>query len=220
MRPCEARLGGALGVIALGALACGGTATSPGGAEPAATAATATREVALYFPGDDGRLHAEPRTLPSDSDPAGAVRGLLEALLRGPQTDGLWPPLELAPAAVPEGADTADADTADGDDTAGNLPPAAPKAPLAPGSVRIGPVYLLSGGTVVVDLEAAHPPAVGSREEQLILFSLVNTVLLNTPEAERLLFLWNGTQPYTFAGHLDTGHALVADRSLIGEPAT
>ncbi len=53
-----------------------------------------------------------------------------------------------------------------------------------------------------------------------MLYSLVNTVLLNTPEANRLVVLWNGRQPETFAGHIDTARPLAARPNLIAEPAT
>lgn len=214
-------------LVAIGTAACtGGDRDTNADRDPETTAevAIADREVALYFPGDDGRLHAEARTLPTESSPERNVRGLLDALLRGPQTDGLWRPLEPAPPIEPPPpADTpsngAGDDPATGESADDTSDQAAPDAgPPPSGTVRLGPVYLLAGGTVVVDFETREPPAVGSREERLILFSLVNTVLLNTPQADRLVFLWNGRQPTTFAGHLDTGEALVPNRSLIGEP--
>ncbi len=223
-------------LVVAGTLACtGDDPGTPTGSEqttPAETADT-TREVELYFPGSDGQLHAESRTLPVEDKPEDSVRGLLEALLLGPQTDNLWRPLSLAPtvdddliaAADPAGTvsgGTVSGGTVSGDEIAAQPAVITPVRPEPPpiGTVRLGPVYLLTGGTVVIDFEAQSPPAVGSREEQLILFSLVNTVLLNTEQAERLLILWNGSQPHTFAGHLDTGTALTPNRSLIGEPAS
>ncbi len=49
----------------------------------------------------------------------------------------------------------------------------------------------------------------------LTVYSLVNTVLLNTEGAERLVLLWNGQQPMTFAGHLNTARPLKANRDLV-----
>ncbi len=93
--------------------------------------------------------------------------------------------------------------------------------PPLPRSVAVGAVYLMDG-EVVLGLESPErrPPASGSQREMLAVYSLVNTVLLNVEGAERLVLLWNGRQPMTFAGHLDTARPLVANRALIArEPA-
>jgi hypothetical protein len=78
-------------------------------------------------------------------------------------------------------------------------------APLAE-EVGLGGVYLGSLGVVYVDLrsEQPHPPATGSRLERLIVGSLVESVLANLPELDGVVLLWNGVQPDSFAGHLDT----------------
>jgi hypothetical protein len=49
----------------------------------------------------------------------------------------------------------------------------------------------------------------------LSVYSLVDTVLLNVPEIEAMVLLWNGRQPQAFAGHVDTSLPLRADRDLI-----
>ncbi|MEM7357123.1 MAG: hypothetical protein AAF657_40285, partial [Acidobacteriota bacterium] len=59
------------------------------------------------------------------------------------------------------------------------------------------------------------PPASGSAREMLTIYSLVNSVLLNFEEVERLVLLWNGGQMRTFAGHMDTRRPLVANLDLI-----
>jgi spore germination protein GerM len=90
-----------------------------------------------------------------------------------------------------------------------------------PESVAVRTVYKLDG-EVVLDLESpdAAPPPSGSQREMLTVYSLVNTVLLNTEDADRLVLLWNGQQPETFAGHLDTARPLSANRGLIArDPA-
>jgi hypothetical protein len=166
------------------------------------------RVVDLYFPGADGRLHAERRQLPVQSVIEVAIADLVHALLTGPRSEGLWAPLTLAP--EPTATETADGET-EGE--------AISIGPPTEG-VRIEAVYMLADGTVVVDLASSAPPAVGTHQEAACLYSLVNTILLNTPEAARVSLLWNGLQPQTFAGHIDTARPLIADRSLIGEPTT
>ncbi|MCP3957115.1 MAG: GerMN domain-containing protein [bacterium] len=89
-------------------------------------------------------------------------------------------------------------------------------APL-PEGVTVRRVYLAER-TAFLDLqspEGAPPPPSGSRQEILTVYSVVNTVLLNFEEVEQLVLLWNGRQPRTFAGHLDTMRPLSANTDLI-----
>jgi hypothetical protein len=72
-------------------------------------------------------------------------------------------------------------------------------------------VLLLEDGTLVADLrsaESADPPSSGSTVETLRVYSLVHTLLRNIPEAKQVVLLWNGRQRPSFAGHVDTAHAL------------
>ena len=100
-------------------------------------------------------------------------------------------------------------------------PDAAGLQPPLPESVTVESVYLMDG-EVVLDLASPEdrPPPSGSEREMLTVYSLVNTVLLNTEGAERLVLLWNGRQPMTFAGHLNTARPLEANRGLVArEPS-
>jgi hypothetical protein len=146
----------------------------------------------LYFPGADGRLYAERRDLP-DGTPQERAQVLVEALLLGPA----------------QGA-------------ASGL-----QAPLPPGT-RIEKVYLL-GTTALLDLRPPEPAAsqtegpptpadarmrrlsYGSKQELLSLYSLVNTVVLGVEGVDEVQILWDGRQPETFAGHVDTTRPLAAD---------
>lgn len=89
--------------------------------------------------------------------------------------------------------------------------------PLLPRETTVGGVLVAEGVAYVnlVGKDGAQPPAIGSADERLILFSLVDTVVLNTPGVDRAVFLWNGNQRETFAGHYDTTRPLPADRSLL-----
>lgn len=92
--------------------------------------------------------------------------------------------------------------------------------PPLPDGVGLRKVYLGAESTVYLDLETADgspPPATGSSREMLTIYSLVNTVLLNFEEVDRLVLLWNGRQLNTFAGHLDTRRPLMANLDLIAQ---
>lgn len=89
--------------------------------------------------------------------------------------------------------------------------------PLPSGTTLSG-VDIGESGVVYIDLagEAGQPPPPsGSRQEMLMVYSLVDSVALNLEEVEQVVLLWNGTQPSTFAGHLDTTRPLVPDTSLL-----
>lgn len=134
----------------------------------------------LYFPSSGGMLTPEARQLTAGESPAARIRGILEALLAGPESAELAAPFAAAP--------------------------------------QVTTVYLSPDGTVYVDLkppEESPPLAMGSTEERQAVMSVVNTVVFNIPEAERVVLLWNGSQPTTFAGHLDTSMPLAPDPSLV-----
>lgn len=85
-----------------------------------------------------------------------------------------------------------------------------------PAGVVVGGVLLSPDGTAYIDLRwPSHeePPPSGSTEEIQRVYSVVDSVTLNVPQAQRVILLWNGVQRETFAGHLDLSRPLVADRS-------
>jgi spore germination protein GerM len=91
------------------------------------------------------------------------------------------------------------------------------RAPL-PAGVGIGSVVLLADGTVIVDLRSTErelPPQSGSQGERAMVYSLVDTVLLNVEASKRVALLWNGIQRESFSGHLDTTRPLAADTDLV-----
>lgn len=90
--------------------------------------------------------------------------------------------------------------------------------PPLPSGVEVAGVHLLADGVAYIDLTPpAEPGALswGSKREILAVYSLVDTIVLNFPEVEAVILLWNGQQQPTFAGHLDTTRPLVANRSLL-----
>lgn len=90
------------------------------------------------------------------------------------------------------------------------------EAPLPEGA-SVRKVYLAAEGVAYVDFESAEsaPPASGSQREMLTVYSLVNTVLLNFEELDRVVLLWNGRQLKTFAGHVNTMRPLAVNTDLI-----
>jgi hypothetical protein len=90
-------------------------------------------------------------------------------------------------------------------------------APL-PAAVGVADAFVDTQGVAYVDLGAkdqAEPPPSGSDLELLRVYSLVNTVLANEPRVRGVVLLWNGDQRPTFAGHVDTGSPLLANRRLV-----
>ena len=90
-------------------------------------------------------------------------------------------------------------------------------APLPEGTT-LGVTHLSDSAFLYVDLvstEHPRPPVSGSRMELTSVYSLVDSVLLNLPEVEAIVLLWNGRQLPTFAGHLDTSLPLRADADLV-----
>ena len=87
-----------------------------------------------------------------------------------------------------------------------------------PPEVTVGETFLAADGIAYVDLRSpAHPapPFQGSTAELLVLYSLVNSVVENVDGARSLVVLWNGRQPRTFGGHIDTSRPLLPDPSLV-----
>lgn len=90
--------------------------------------------------------------------------------------------------------------------------------PLFPKEVTVGSVLLGQDGTAYVDLrwpEQPDPPASGSTEEMQRVYAIVNSIVLNVPQASRVVLLWNGFQRESFSGHLDMSRPLSPDRTLI-----
>jgi hypothetical protein len=88
---------------------------------------------------------------------------------------------------------------------------------LFPEGVALAGVQLSQEGTAYVNLVwegHEEPPPSGSTEEMQRVYSLVNSIVTNVPEARRVTLLWNGLQRPTFAGHLDTSRPLAPLTSL------
>jgi len=87
-----------------------------------------------------------------------------------------------------------------------------------PEGVMLGSVQLGADGIAYLDLRwdgHPDPPSSGSMEEMQRIYSLVDSITANVPQATRLVLLWNGAQRETFSGHLDTSRPLLPDRTLV-----
>lgn len=92
--------------------------------------------------------------------------------------------------------------------------------PALPAGTRVASVFTAPGGTIFVDFTIPESPGkgLGSAEELLALYSIVNTMLLGDEDARFAVILINGRQRETFAGHFDTSRPLVPRPDLIREP--
>ena len=97
-----------------------------------------------------------------------------------------------------------------------NGPAAGRKLDTISRGTRLRAFFLLEDGTAVVDfsshLRDNHPG--GCRREQLTLFSVVNSLVLNEPAIERVKILIAGAEHETLAGHVPIEFPLTADMLL------
>ena len=86
-----------------------------------------------------------------------------------------------------------------------------------PEQTRLEDLHIDGDGVVWVDfsshLSSAHPG--GSSAEIITVYSIVNTILLNFNEVDKVRLLIDGTTRDTLAGHIDCTKPFVADRGLI-----
>ena len=86
-----------------------------------------------------------------------------------------------------------------------------------PADTRLKALYITPDGTCYVDLSEAvrnnHPG--GSKSELLTIYSMVNSLVLNVPEIERVQILIEGNQAPTLAGHIDLQLPVKANMLLI-----
>jgi hypothetical protein len=95
------------------------------------------------------------------------------------------------------------------------------EAPLGE-EVELASLHLTGDGVVYLDLAAAAmaaPPVSGSRGELLVVYSFVNSILANVPQARGVVLMWNGNQRPTFAGHVDTTRPLPAESGWLAPRA-
>jgi spore germination protein GerM len=86
-----------------------------------------------------------------------------------------------------------------------------------PADTRLNALFITPDGTCYIDLSEAvsrnHPG--GSKSELLTIYSMVNSLVLNVPQIDRVQLLIDGNQAPTLAGHIDLQIPVKADMLLI-----
>ena len=86
-----------------------------------------------------------------------------------------------------------------------------------PAETQLRALFITPDGTCYVDLSEAvrknHPG--GSKSELLTIYSMVNSLVLNVPEIERVQILIAGNEAPTLAGHIDLQLPVKANMLLI-----
>lgn len=86
-----------------------------------------------------------------------------------------------------------------------------------PTGTRLNAFYIGQDGTAYVDLSenVMNKSPGGCKSEILTVYSIVNSLILNTPEIESVKILVNGRETPTLAGHVDIRYPFTADMLLI-----
>jgi germination protein M len=86
-----------------------------------------------------------------------------------------------------------------------------------PAGTRLRVIYISPDGTCYIDLSEEvrknHPG--GSKSELFTLYSVVNSLVLNVAEIERVKILIDGKEVLTLAGHIDLQPSVKANMLLI-----
>jgi hypothetical protein len=86
---------------------------------------------------------------------------------------------------------------------------------VIPPKIQLRNAFLMPGGLVVLDLAVDSSLSFGSAEELAIVGSLVNTVLKNVANTERVRILINGEPAESLGGHVDLTRPLGFIRSEV-----
>ena len=86
-----------------------------------------------------------------------------------------------------------------------------------PLGTRLHAFYLDRDGRVYVDLSdnLINDSPGGCKSEILAIYSIVNSLILNTPEIDAVKILINGREAPTLGGHIDYRYSFTADMLLI-----
>jgi hypothetical protein len=88
-------------------------------------------------------------------------------------------------------------------------------APTVPYPAELRAVFVTDNGRAYVDITAPPEPLEGSHSELMLVYGVVNSILLNTPDLVAVQVLFDGREFTTLTGHLDTSRPLVLNKRLI-----
>lgn len=89
---------------------------------------------------------------------------------------------------------------------------------LFPADATLRAAYLLPDGTVIVDLGGStftNGWTTGTHQELMSIYSLVQTIVANFPEAKRVRILLNGTPAETLGGHVSLARSIAPNPSIV-----
>ena len=89
---------------------------------------------------------------------------------------------------------------------------------IFPGDTVVRATFLLPDGTAFIDLGGntlAQGWGTGSHEELMAVYSVVQTVTTNFPDAKRVRFLINDEPAETLAGHVNLSRALLPSANYV-----
>ena len=90
---------------------------------------------------------------------------------------------------------------------------------VIPEKMQLRNAFLLPEGEAVIDVAADAGLTYGSDEELTLVAALVDTMLQNVAETNRVRILVNGEPAETLGGHVDLTRPLLFIRSLVAPPA-
>lgn len=90
------------------------------------------------------------------------------------------------------------------------------RAPAVPYDAALLDVFVLDSGTVFVDLTGPERELEGTSTELMLVYSIVDSILLNAPTLERVQLLFDGHEIDTLTGHLDLSRPLTLNKRVVG----
>ena len=95
--------------------------------------------------------------------------------------------------------------------------PRSNRLPTLPEQTQLRAFYIAENGTAYVDLSEAasemHPG--GAQAELMTIYSIVDSLVLNIPEIQRVKILLAGEEAASLAGHIDLRHPLAANMLIL-----
>ena len=172
-------------VLSLAILAITGCKKKPLSSNPNAETKVVVRPVTLFFEGPDMLLVRETRNVALPENPAGALSNSALSLVTRELLKG------SSNARIPH---------------------------IFPGDTVVRATFLLPDGTAFIDLGGntlAQGWGTGSHEELMAVYSVVQTVTTNFPDAKRVRFLINDEPAETLAGHVNLSRALLPSANYV-----